>query len=93
MFRGDLWLNNKVVEMYSKCGSMVDARRVFDHMFQKNMDTWHFMIRGYARNLLGDEGLHMFEKMKEAGEKPDSETFLAVLSACAGAEAVEEGFI
>ncbi|KAK9726051.1 hypothetical protein RND81_05G186900 [Saponaria officinalis] len=92
-FRGDLRLNNKVVEMYSKCGSMTDARRVFDHMPERNMDSWHLMIRGYASNSLGDEGLQLFEKMKEVGLQPTSETFHAVLSACAGAEAVEEGFI
>ncbi|KAL2938867.1 hypothetical protein RDABS01_022316 [Bienertia sinuspersici] len=92
-FRGDLRLNNKVLEMYAKCGSMVDARRVFDHMPERNIDSWHLMIKGYASNSLGDDGLQLFEKMKELGLRPNSETFQAVLSACAGAEAVEEGFI
>ncbi|KMT06700.1 hypothetical protein BVRB_7g158630 [Beta vulgaris subsp. vulgaris] len=92
-FRGELRLINKVLEMYAKCGSMVDARRVFDHMLDRNMDSWHLMIRGYASNSLGDEGLQLFEKMRELGLRPTSETFQAVLLACAGAEAVEEGFI
>uniref|UniRef100_A0A803N7R2 DYW domain-containing protein n=1 Tax=Chenopodium quinoa TaxID=63459 RepID=A0A803N7R2_CHEQI len=92
-FRGDLRLINKVIEMYAKCGSMVDARRVFDHMPERSIDSWHLMIRGYASNSFGDEGLQLFEKMKELGLRPNSETFMAVLFACAGAEAVEEGFI
>uniref|UniRef100_A0A7C9E7F8 DYW domain-containing protein n=1 Tax=Opuntia streptacantha TaxID=393608 RepID=A0A7C9E7F8_OPUST len=92
-FRGDLRLNNKVLEMYGKCGSMVDARRVFDHMPDRNMDSWHLMIRGYASNSLGDEGLQLFEKMKDLGLRPTSETYLAVLAACSGAEAVEEAFM
>lgn len=92
-FRGDLRLNNKVLEMYGKCGSMVDARRVFDHMPDRNIDSWHLMIRGYASNSLGDEGLQLFEKMKELGLRPTSETYLAVLAACSGAEAVEEAFM
>lgn len=92
-FRGDVGLVHKVIEMYCKCGSMVDARRVFDHMGERNMDTWHLMINGYAGNGLGDDGLEMFEQMRNNGLQPNEETFLAVLESCAGADAIEEGFI
>lgn len=93
MFRTDGRLNNKVLEMYGKCKSMTDARRVFDHMKIRNLDSWHLMIFGYANNTMGDEGLQLFELMKEQGLKPTSETFLAVLSACASSEAVEDGYL
>ncbi|KAI9071739.1 hypothetical protein K1719_046296 [Acacia pycnantha] len=92
-FRSDLKLNNKVLEVYGKCKSMIDARRVFDHMANKNMDSWHLMIYGYANNTMGDEGLQFFEQMKEQALEPTSETFLAVLSACASSEAVEDGYL
>ncbi|XP_052194815.1 pentatricopeptide repeat-containing protein At2g15690, mitochondrial isoform X2 [Diospyros lotus] len=92
-FRGDLQLNNTVIEMYSRCGSMTDARRVFDHMPERNIDSWHLMINGYAANGLGDDGLELYEQMKTLGLQIDEQTFLAVLSACASADAVEEGFI
>ncbi|GMH08124.1 hypothetical protein Nepgr_009964 [Nepenthes gracilis] len=92
-FRGELRLNNKVIEMYGKCGSMVDARRVFDHMPERNMDSWHLMIKAYANNALGDEGLQLYDKMRELGLRPTSETYLLVLSACASAEDVGEGFM
>ncbi|KAJ8766621.1 hypothetical protein K2173_001141 [Erythroxylum novogranatense] len=92
-FRGDLKLNNKVIQMYGKCESTTDARRVFDHMPDRSMDSWHLMIKGYADNNLGDEGLQLFEQMCKLGLKPTGETFLMVLSACASADAVEEGFI
>ncbi|GLU22743.1 hypothetical protein SLE2022_387940 [Rubroshorea leprosula] len=92
-WRGDLKLNNKVIGMYSKCASMTDARRVFDHMPERNMESWHLMINGYADNGLGDDGLHLFEQMRKLSLKPNEQTFLAVFNACASAEAVEEGFI
>ncbi|GJS84391.1 pentatricopeptide repeat-containing protein [Tanacetum coccineum] len=92
-FRGDVGLVHKVIDMYCKCGSMVDARRVFDHMSERNMDTWHLIINGYAGNGLGDDGLEMFEQMRNNGLLPNEETFLAVLDSCAGADAIEEGFI
>ncbi|KAB2602901.1 pentatricopeptide repeat-containing protein [Pyrus ussuriensis x Pyrus communis] len=51
------------------------------------------MINGYADNGLGDDGLQMFEVMREKGLQPNSETFVAVFSTCASADAVEETFI
>ncbi|XP_027346235.1 pentatricopeptide repeat-containing protein At2g15690, mitochondrial [Abrus precatorius] len=91
--RSDLKLNNKVIEMYGNCKSMTDARRVFDHMANRDMDSWHLMIRGYANNTNGDEALQLFEQMNELGLEITSETLLAVLSACASAEAVEDGYL
>ncbi|OVA11347.1 Pentatricopeptide repeat [Macleaya cordata] len=92
-FRSDLQLINKCIEMFGKCGSMNDARGVFDRMPERNLDSWHLMINGYAANGQGDDGLQLFEQMRKLGLQPNQETFLAVFAACASAEAVEEGFI
>ncbi|VFQ76470.1 unnamed protein product [Cuscuta campestris] len=91
--RSDLLLNNKVIDMYSKCWSMVDARRVFDHMPDRNIDTWHLMINGYAWNGLGDDGLSLYEQMRTHGIQPNDQTFLAVFEACASADAIDEAFL
>ncbi|KAK7400808.1 hypothetical protein VNO78_12115 [Psophocarpus tetragonolobus] len=92
-FRSDLKWNNKVIEMYGNCKSMTDARRVFDHMPNRDMDSWHLMMRGYANNINGDEALQLFEQMNELGLEITSETLLAVLSACGSAEAVEDAYL
>ncbi|GFY98437.1 tetratricopeptide repeat (TPR)-like superfamily protein [Actinidia rufa] len=92
-YAGNIELNNKLLEMYAKCGSMRDARKVFDRMRERNMGSWHLMLNGYANNGAGDEGLLLFRQMRKAGLIPTAETFVAVLLACASAEAVEEGFI
>ncbi|XP_024165355.1 pentatricopeptide repeat-containing protein At2g15690, mitochondrial [Rosa chinensis] len=92
-YRSSRDLSHKVIEMYGKCGSMTDARRVFDHLVEKNIDSWHLMINWYADNGLGDDALQMFELMREQGLKPNSDTFLAVFAACASADAVEEAFL
>ncbi|TQD79603.1 hypothetical protein C1H46_034828 [Malus baccata] len=91
-FRGDIELNTRLVQMYGRCGSMRDARKVFDRMRERSMGLWHSMISGYAVNGQGDEGLLLFEQMRNSGLKPVKETFLVVLAACASAEAVDEGF-
>ncbi|KAK4378430.1 hypothetical protein RND71_000292 [Anisodus tanguticus] len=92
-FRSDLRLSNKVIKMYSKCGSMIDARRVFDHMRDRNMESWHLMINGYALNGSGDDGLALYDQMRELGMKPNEETFLYVFEACASADAIDEAFM
>ncbi|KAK8515476.1 hypothetical protein V6N13_139545 [Hibiscus sabdariffa] len=90
-FAGDIELNNKLIGVYGKCASMRDARRVFDKMRERNLASWKMMINGYAVNGSGDDGLLLFEEMRNGGLQPDNETFLAVLSACASVGKVEEG--
>nr|UPT48419.1 pentatricopeptide repeat protein AaPPR56 [Agave angustifolia] len=92
-FRSDIQLNHKLIEMFAKCGSMSDARRVFDRMPDWNLDSWHLMMCGYAVNNQGDEGLQLFEQMRKLGIQPNSDTFFAVLESCAADEAIEEAFI
>ncbi|KAM7515615.1 hypothetical protein LguiA_005198 [Lonicera macranthoides] len=92
-YNGDVELGYKLVEMYVKCGSMRDARRVFDRMRKRKLGLWHLMINGYANYGKGDDGLLLFEQMMKLGLLPNGETFTAVLSACASAEAVEKGLI
>ncbi|ONK70006.1 uncharacterized protein A4U43_C05F29230 [Asparagus officinalis] len=92
-FRSDIELNHKLIEMFAKCGSMSDARRVFDRMPNRNIDSWHLMMYVCAANNQGDDGLQLFEQMRKLGIQPNSETFLAVLASCASSEAIEEGLI
>ncbi|CAL4895178.1 unnamed protein product [Urochloa decumbens] len=91
-FRGDLRVNNKLLEMYAKCAAMPHARRTFDNMPDRDMDSWHIMIDGYSVNGLGDEALRLFEVMKEC-MAPTSHTYLLVLNACANSEAIEEALL
>ncbi|XP_050382913.1 pentatricopeptide repeat-containing protein At2g15690, mitochondrial-like [Argentina anserina] len=90
-FGGDIELNVKLIEMYARCGSMRDARKVFDKMSERDLRLWHSMINAYAKNGEGSEGVLLFEKMRSEGLKPDKESVVAVLGACATAGAVEEG--
>lgn len=92
-FSGDIELNNRLIGMYGRCGSMKDARRVFDRMRERDMKTWHLLIGEYTLNGVGDDGLLCFEQMKQEGIRPDRESFALVLAACARAEAVEEGLM
>ncbi|GKA64928.1 pentatricopeptide repeat-containing protein [Tanacetum coccineum] len=77
--------------MYVKCGSMRDARRVFDRMHERDeLSLWHLMMKGYVDNGDAGAGLLLFGQMKELELSPDGETFRLVLLACEGVGSVQE---
>ncbi|KAJ7952708.1 Pentatricopeptide repeat-containing protein [Quillaja saponaria] len=84
-------VNNGLVSMYSKCGNLQDARRLFDRMPEHNTVSVNSMIAGYARHGIGIESLSLFQHMLEEGIFPTSITFISVLCACAHTGKVEEG--
>ncbi|XP_028769944.1 pentatricopeptide repeat-containing protein At1g28690, mitochondrial-like [Neltuma alba] len=86
-------MGSALIDMYSKCGRVADARRVFDHMPEKNVFSWTSMIDGYGKNCFPNEALELFWRMQnEHCIEPNFVTFLSVLSACAHAGLVDEGW-
>ncbi|WZZ01780.1 hypothetical protein YC2023_074108 [Brassica napus] len=91
-FSLDCFLGTALIDMYSKCGSLEDARRVFDVMESKSLATWNSMITSLGVHGLGDEALSLFGEMEgEEGVEPDAISFVGVLSACANTGNVKEG--
>ncbi|CAA7056951.1 unnamed protein product [Microthlaspi erraticum] len=92
-FVSDSKLCNGLLDMYGKCGQIVQARTLFSAMPCKSVVSWTSMIDAYAVNGDGVKALEIFREMCEEGSGvlPNSVTFLVVLSACAHAGLVEEG--
>ncbi|KAL9343667.1 hypothetical protein Peur_064098 [Populus x canadensis] len=80
-----------LVHMYSKCGNMVSAERVFKETPQPDLFSWTSLIAGYAQNGQPDEAIRYFELLVKSGTQPDHITFVGVLSACAHAGLVDKG--
>ncbi|KAM3330881.1 hypothetical protein ACQJBY_027156 [Aegilops geniculata] len=87
----DVVVESALVDMYSKCGKIGYASKVFSSMSQKNEFSWNSMISGYARHGLGRKALEIFEEMQQSGANPDHVTFISVLSACSHAGLVDRG--
>lgn len=80
------FLCNALIEMYAKCGSVSHARQLFDEMGERDVISWSTMIGGLAHHGRAQEAVELFEAMENAGNvKPNSVTFLGLLSACAHA--------
>ncbi|CAN1343020.1 Pentatricopeptide repeat-containing protein At3g49710 [Linum perenne] len=84
-------VNNALIAMYSRCGSLEDARRVFDRMTEHNSVSLNSIIAGYAQHGKGEESVQLFEQMIQSNMVPTRITFVALLSACAHTGKVEEG--
>ncbi|KAE8708227.1 Pentatricopeptide repeat-containing protein [Hibiscus syriacus] len=90
-FGGALAVNNALIDMYAKCGSLERARDVFERMRSRNVISWSSMINAFAMHGDANNALSFFHKMKEAGVEPNRVTFVGVLYACSHAGLVEEG--
>ncbi|KAL5546416.1 hypothetical protein UlMin_006103 [Ulmus minor] len=84
---------NRILEMYSKCGSMEDAFLVFDKMPERNLTSWDVMITWLAKNDLGEDAIDLFTEFKKAGLKPDGQMFFGVFHACSVLGDVVEGML
>ncbi|KAF7836573.1 pentatricopeptide repeat-containing protein [Senna tora] len=91
-FKNDLRVASSIIDMYSKCGNIKDARRFFNSIRDHNVVSWTAMIYGYAYHGLGKEAIDLFNEAKEGGLEPDGVTFSGILTACSHAGLVQEGW-
>ncbi|KNA06271.1 hypothetical protein SOVF_182680 [Spinacia oleracea] len=81
-FLTNLFVLSSLIDMYSKSGSIDEARYVFDQTTEKNNVLWTSMVSGYAQSGRPTEALDLFDHMVGKGFLPDHICFTAVLSAC-----------
>ncbi|XP_057859253.1 pentatricopeptide repeat-containing protein At2g33760-like [Cryptomeria japonica] len=84
-------LRNKLIYMYVKCGSSDDARKVFDHMKERDSVSWNTIIAACRRHAYPHEAVILFHHMQQTGFQPDQFTFASVLPACADMGYLELG--
>ncbi|VVB16138.1 unnamed protein product [Arabis nemorensis] len=63
-FESDIVLASTAVDMYAKCGSVVDAKKVFDSTVQKDLILWNTLLAAYAESGLSGEALRLFYEMQ-----------------------------
>ncbi|KAK6945988.1 Pentatricopeptide repeat [Dillenia turbinata] len=87
----DVYICTALVDFYAKCGNLVEARRVFDAMMDKDVVAWNAMIAGSSLHGLYDDTLRVVIQMQKAKISPNSSTLVAILPAVAQANALSKG--
>ena len=82
---------SSLVDMYSGCGSMNYAIRVFERAKCKDVVLWTAMINATGMHGHGKQAIDLFKRMLQTGLTPDHVSFLALLYACSHSKLVEEG--
>ncbi|URE14579.1 repeat-containing protein [Musa troglodytarum] len=79
----DRFLANNLLSMYSKCGSLPCARRLFDQMPHRNTVTWNSLLSAYALHGLTADAIHLFRFFLRCPTvAPTRLTFTPLLKLC-----------
>ena len=65
--QSDVRVGTALVNMYAKCGSIRDARLVFDEMGRRDIISWNAMIACYAQHGYCEEAFEVFRQMQRSG--------------------------
>ncbi|KAJ7522770.1 hypothetical protein O6H91_18G025800 [Diphasiastrum complanatum] len=87
----DIVLANSLIHMYGKCGSLEEARNVFNKMSRRDIVSWNTMIAEYADHGHGIEAIELVGQMHHEGFMCNRITLLSILAACSHAGLVPEG--
>lgn len=81
-FLNDLCVQTSILGMYSNCGVLDCAEKVFCYMHDKDTVAWNTLFFGYLENGKTMEGLHLLGTMLRIGVVPTNFTYTTLLSAC-----------
>ncbi|GAV60040.1 PPR domain-containing protein/PPR_2 domain-containing protein/DYW_deaminase domain-containing protein [Cephalotus follicularis] len=90
-FEPDQYLRNRLLLMHVKCGMMIDARKLFDEMSDRNLVSWNMMIGGLVDSGNYMEAFRLFLIMWEEYSDGEPRTFATMVRASAGMEIIFGG--
>ncbi|CAH9056869.1 unnamed protein product [Cuscuta europaea] len=78
----DLFVENSLLDMYSKCNHMDSAVQVFNEIPIKNTVSWNSLLFGLVRNGNHAEALLLFGSIGNSGAEADEVTLVNLLQLC-----------
>lgn len=73
------FLVNCLLQMYSNCGSLSDARKLFDEMPEKSTGSWVIIISAYADKGLLEDALGTYLRMEDSNFEPNRYVYIVLL--------------
>lgn len=81
--RADTITSNMLMNMYSKCGLVESARKLFDEMPVRSLVSWNTMVGSHTQNGDSEKALVLFMQMQKEGISCSEFTVSSVVCACA----------
>ncbi|EFJ23120.1 hypothetical protein SELMODRAFT_103939 [Selaginella moellendorffii] len=78
----DVTVANSLINMYSRCWSVVEAELVFHRMTKRDLISWNSLIAANAMHGHPAEALDLFRELSLEGFAADNFTFTSTLFAC-----------
>ncbi|OMO79160.1 hypothetical protein COLO4_24524 [Corchorus olitorius] len=82
-FGNETLISGALITVYSKCGVLPLARRVFDMLGQKDLVSFSSLISGYTQSGLIEEAMLLFSAMMKSNLAVNSYTISSILGASA----------
>ncbi|XP_024523648.1 pentatricopeptide repeat-containing protein At4g14820-like [Selaginella moellendorffii] len=74
-------IQNALINMYAQCGSLEEARQVFDGTERKNLVSWNVMVGSYVQHRYDEEVIALFLDMKAGNSRTMESGFRSLVSA------------
>ncbi|QHN75633.1 Putative pentatricopeptide repeat-containing protein [Arachis hypogaea] len=81
-FDSNVFVQKAFIHVFSLCGMVDMARKVFDMGESWEVVTWNVMISGYNRVKAFQKSKKLFSEMEKKGVSPNSVTIVLMLSVC-----------
>ncbi|XVF15067.1 hypothetical protein REPUB_Repub09cG0117600 [Reevesia pubescens] len=87
----DLFVGSSLIDVYSKCSYVKDARLIFEDMNKKDIVVWNALFFGYTQQLENEEALKLFSQLQQSRQKPNEFTFAALMTASSNLASLQHG--
>ncbi|XP_043723186.1 pentatricopeptide repeat-containing protein At2g13600 [Telopea speciosissima] len=91
LLQSNLFVANALVDLYSSCGSLIDATKSIKIIPADDIISWNSIISIYADHGFFPEALEFFTRMQSWGKKPSVRSFVALLNLASRTETPQFG--
>ncbi|KAG8375229.1 hypothetical protein BUALT_Bualt10G0078600 [Buddleja alternifolia] len=90
-FYNNPFVSSALLDMYSNCGRLDIAERVFRSSREKSVSAWNSLISAYGFHNFGSKAIETFQEMIKSGIRPTNGSFTSLLQACSHSGLLDEG--
>ncbi|GLT73277.1 hypothetical protein SLA2020_451480 [Shorea laevis] len=87
----DVFAGSALIDVYSKCSCIRDARLVFEEINEKDIVVWNAMFFGYTQQFENEEALKLYLELLLSRQRPNEFTFAASITASSNLASLQHG--